>query len=371
MIRSLLALALTLAAWGATQQAVAATVRTSVSIGYETGFFSKKPNDETYKKADPLMREAVWKKYLTRLSPEARELLLQKEGDIMAKLSEVISSLNVTDTEIDEKSKTMYFEVEAVIDDNLLNVLLKGSATPSGQGSLTAFLVLPRLQAEVKSYDAKVVKKATASTSMASEKVGAEDIQESDTGVTEREVEGEKLTMSTKAKTSGSTTRKAQKVKWKLGNARDVDAAVNRYLSNAGFEAVTYGDFAGECGAPSTEEVRSDLLASPAAELSDDIRRAAFKSAKGCEFKYFVMGTLDIDSIAKDPNSDNVLARANVSLKVYDVSSRFPKAVVSIGPVAYTGAGAQEDGATTDALLKSAKEATQNIVQQLRLKGLQ
>ena len=160
-------------------------------------------------------------------------------------------------------------------------------------------------------------------------------------------------------------------MKWKLGNARDVDAAVNRYLSNAGFEAVTYGDFAGDCGAPSTEEVRADLLSSPAAELSDDIRRAAFKSAKGCEFKYFVMGTLDIDSIAKDPNSDNVLARANVSLKVYDVSARFPKAVVSIGPVAYNGAGAQEDGATTDALLKSAKEATQNIVQQLRLKGLQ
>ena len=124
MIRSLLALVLTLASWGATQQAVAATVRTSVSIGYETGFFSKKPNDETYKKADPLMREAVWKKYLTRLSPEARELLLQKESEIMPKLSEVISSLNVTDTEIDEKSKTMYFEVEAVIDVNLLYVLL-------------------------------------------------------------------------------------------------------------------------------------------------------------------------------------------------------------------------------------------------------
>ena len=336
MIRSLLALALTLASWGATQQAVAATVRTSVSIGYETGFFSKKPNDETYKKADPLMREAVWKKYLTRLSPEARELLLQKESEIMSKLSEVISSLNVTDTEIDEKSKTMYFEVEAVIDDNLLNVLWKGSATPSGQGSLTAFLVLPRLQAEVKSYDATVVKKATASTSMATEKVGAEDIQESDTGVTEREVEGEKVTMSTKAKTSGSTTRKAQKVKWKLGNARDVDAAVNRYLSNAGFEAVTYGDFAGDCGAPSTEEVRADLLSSPTAELSDDIRRAAFKALKNkdkdCEFKYFVIGTLDIDSIVKDPNSDNVLARANVSIKVYDVSARFPKAVVSIGP---------------------------------------
>jgi hypothetical protein len=350
--------------------AQAATIRTSVAVGYETGFFSRKPSDDTLRKAEPLIRDAVWKKYLTRLSPEARELVMARQADVTARMVDLISSLRVTSTEVDESSRTMYFEVEAVVDDNLLNVILKGSATRSGAGSLTGFLILPRLQSSATAFETDARRSANADASATTERVTVDEVQETDKGTTERQIQGNKASATAQTRTSGTTTRQSQKANWTLGNARDVDAAINRFLGGAGFETVTYADFAADCGGPPTEDVRADLLASASAELSDDIRRQAFRAARDCEFKYFVVGTLDVDSLTKDPNSDNVQARANVSIKVYDVSARFPRSVVSIGPVAYRGVGQHEDAATTDALVKSAREAAQNIVQQLRLKGL-
>ncbi len=358
----------------------AAKVKTTVYVGYETGFFSKSPNKDTVEKAKPILRQQVWKKYLTRIQPEQRALIEQKASEVEARLNEIIAEVTVIDTQVDEGARQMKFRVEAIVNDDMLNgILMAKSGDKAGQEEIyVSFLVLPRLQSEVKVFDAKVVKKASSTSKITTEQVAADDTKESDSGSAERSVEGEKVTISSKATTSGSTTRKPQKVKWRLGNARDVDTAVNRTLTTAGFEATTYGDAGPRCDGPKTKEARADLLASEAAELSDDVRGAIFNALRGrlkkeddCKYDLFILGTLDIDSIMKDPNSDNIMTRANVSIKVFDLrGKRGPKTIASMGPVAYQDVGATEDDATTKALLKAAKEATQNLVQQLRAKGL-
>ena len=59
-----------------------------------------------------------------------------------------------------------------------------------------------------------------------------------------------------------------------------------------------------------------------------------------------------------------------MNVQVYELSKRIPSRVASVGTVDYYGVGPREDGARSDALKQAAKEAAQQIVNQLRAKNL-
>lgn len=350
--------------------ALAASVRTTFEVGYETGFFSDSPNEETRKKILPVAKAEIWKSYVGRQDTSTIRMIDTKKEEIQKRLDEIVTNVEFIDESIDKNARKMKFVVRAVVNDNVLATMLSAGGAKSGEGSAFGFLILPRIQAEAKSFDATVVKKASASTALVNEKIDAEQVKDADGGASERVVQGEQVTMTAKAKTSGSTTRKAQKVKWALGDAKDVDSNISKYLTEAGYEPASYADVAAECGSVKTAEVRSDLLASETAELSDDVRKLVFDAMRKCEQKFFAIGTLDFDSIEQDRNSGGVRARAVVNVQVYELTRKIPRKVASVGPVDYYGVGPREDGARSDALKQSAKEAALQIVNQLRSKGL-
>jgi hypothetical protein len=354
----------------ATTSAMAASVRATFEIGYESGIFSNSPNEETRKKVSPTAKIEVWKSYVGRQDTSTIRMIESKRDELAKRMDDIVTNLEFIDVQVDKDSRKMKFTVRAVVNDNVLSTLLAAGGAKSGEGSAFGFLILPRIQAEAKSFDATVVKKGTASASMESEKVEAEQLRDSNGGVTERRIQGEKVTLSAKEKTSGSTTRKSQNVTWAIGDAKDVDANISKYLTEAGYETSAYADVAAECGSVKTAEVRADLLASETAELSDEIRKMVFDAMRKCEQKFFAIGTLDFDSIERDRNSGGVRARAVVNVQVYELSRRIPRKVASVGPVDYYGIGPREDGARSDALKQSAKEAAQQIVNQLRSKDL-
>lgn len=350
--------------------AFAASVRTTFEVGYETGFFSDSPNEETRKKILPMAKAEIWKSYVGRQDTSTIRMIDTKKEEIQKRLDEIVTNVEFIDESIDKNARKMKFVVRAVVNDNVLATMLSAGGAKSGEGSAFGFLILPRIQAEAKSFDATVVKKASATTSLVTEKIEAEQVKETDGGASGRGLQGDQVTMSAKAKTSGSTTRKAQKVKWALGDAKDVDSNISKYLTEAGYEPTSYADVAAECGSVKTAEVRSDLLASETAELSDDVRKLVFDAMRKCEQKFFAIGTLDFDSIEQDRNSGGVRARAVVNVQVYELSRKIPRKVASVGPVDYYGVGPREDGARSDALKQSAKEAALQIVNQLRSKNL-
>lgn len=350
--------------------ALAASVRTTFEVGYESGFFSDTPNEETRQKVLPAARAEIWKSYVGRQDTSLIRMIEGKRDDLQKRLEEIVTNIEFIDEQVDKDSKKMRFTVRAVVNDNLVTTLVSSGGAASGSGSAFGFLILPRIQAEAKSFDATVKKKATATTSLVSEKIEAEQVKEAEGGASERGVKGDQVTMTASAKTSGSTTRKAQKVKWGLGDAKDVDASISKYLTESGYEPSAYADVAAECGSVKTAEVRADLLASETAELSDDVRKLVFKAMRDCEQRFFAIGTLDFDSIEQDRNSGGVRARASVNVQVYELSKRIPRKVASVGPVDYYGVGPREDGARSDALKQAAKEAAIQIVNQLRAKSL-
>lgn len=353
-----------------TTAATAASIRTTFEVGYESGFFSDSPNEETRRKILPTARAEIWKSYVGKQDTSLIRMIEGKRDDLQKRLDEIVTNVEFIDEQIDKSSKKMRFTVRAVVNDNLVTTLISSGGAASGAGSAFGFLILPRIQTEAKSFDATVKKKATATTSLVTENVDAEQVKDSDGGASERVVKGDQVTMTASAKTSGSTTRKAQKAKWGLGDAKDVDANISKYLTESGYEPSAYADVAAECGSVKTAEVRADLLASETAELSDDVRREVFKAMRQCEQKFFAIGTLDFDSIEQDRNSGGVRARASVNVQVYELSARIPRKVASVGPVDYYGVGPREDGARSDALKQASKEAAQQIVSQLRAKNL-
>ena len=350
--------------------AIAASVRTTFEVSYESGFFSDSPNEETRKKVLPAARAEVWKSYVGKQDTSLIRAIEGKREELQKRLDEIVTNVEFIDEQVDKDSKKIRFTVRAVVNDNLVSTLVTSGGAASGAGSSFGFLILPRIQTEAKSFDATVRKKATATTSLVQENIEAEQVKEAEGGASERGVKGDQVTMTASAKTSGSTTRKAQKVKWGLGDAKDVDANISKYLTESGYEPSAYADVAAECGSVKTAEVRADLLASETAELSDDVRKEVFKAMRECEQRFFAIGTLDFDSIEQDRNSGGVRARASVNVQVYELSKRIPRKVASVGPVDYYGVGPREDGARSDALKQAAKEAAQQIVNQLRAKSL-
>ena len=352
---------------------LAASLRVDFEVSYESGFFSDKPNDEQRRKALSLAKNEVWKSYLGR-QDSSTLAMVEKNKDVFNKrLDEIVTNINIIDEQVNKDTRRIKYTVRAVVNDNIVSSVIASAnaGAKSGEGSPFGFLILPRLQSEAKSFDATVAKKASATTKITTESISADQVKETDGGASERNISGDKVSMSMSAKTSGSTTRKAQQVKWKMGDAKDVDASISKYLTEAGYEPSSYADIAGECGTAKTQAVRQDLLESETAELSDDVRVQVFAAGRKCELRFFAIGTLDFDSIEQDRNSGGVRARASVNVQVYDVKARLPRKVASVGPVDYYGVGPQEDGARSDAMKKAAKEAALIIVNQLRAKGLQ
>jgi len=225
-MKRLLSVLLTAACLGTS--AWAANVRVSFEVGYETGFFSDKSNDETKKKVLPMARQEIWKSYVGRQDSSTIALLEKHKEVFNKRLEEVISNIEFGDEQVLKDVRRMKFTVRAVVNDNIVNNIIStlSGGAKSGEGSPFGFLILPRLQFEAKSFDATVVKKASASTKMVNEKVSADQVKETDGGASERNIEGDKVSMSMSAKTSGSTTRKSQQAKWRLGNSKNVNASI-------------------------------------------------------------------------------------------------------------------------------------------------
>jgi len=352
--------------------AYSASIRVTFEVGFDSGFFSEKPSDESRKKMLPMARMEVWKTYIARQDSSLIDIAEKNKETIYKRIEDIVTGLEFVDEQVDKAAKRMKITVRATVNDNTLNSIIAGASGTSttGQGSPFGFLIIPRLQSEATNFDATVKKKATASAQIKEEKVSAEQIKETDNGSSERNVDGTKITTTASAKTSGSVTRKAQEAKWVLGDAKDVDASISKYLTEAGFEPSPYANIRSKCKTVKTDEARADALGSKSSELSDDVKEAVLDAGEKCKLLLFAIGTLDVDSIEADKNSGGIRARASINIQVVDLRNENRPILASVGPVAFYGVGPQEDGAKAEALKLAAKEAAMSIVNQLRNKKI-
>ncbi len=173
-------------------------------------------------------------------------------------------------------------------------------------------------------------------------------------------------TMSRSA-SGGSVERKSQKTIYKVISSKDVDNAMSKLLSEAGFETSDYDDVVDNCGGAERSKINQQFM------VSDDIprktRSSAIKASRDCEVKYFAIGSMTAD-VATTHQSGLKQVFVSVRGTVYDISKRLPRKVGVIGPVQYGGRGPNENIARRNALLLAGKNAATSIVDQLNKKGL-
>ena len=334
------------------------------AINYEGGVFSSEVDAETKDKAVQKALLSAWKKYTSTFNAAKYKAYMKMESDFTDNLDQFIASSHVIDEKNNSDDRKYTVAVKAVINDVAVDSKLSSASaagnTGSGEGSLFSFIFVARDTAAVKSYDAKktsISKSESASSSK-------ENSAMSGSGM----VAGESRKSISKTTTGGSTVRKADKMKYVVSSAADVDAAMNEVLSPAGFEVVDYADIVSECGGAEPEVIKNEF--STQAELSRSVRKSAISGARECEVPLFAIGTLDAGMEDTDPTSGLKRVYVSVNAKVYNIVKRLPKKVASVGPVQYAGLGPSAVVAKRNALAKAAREAAHSIVDQLNAKGV-
>lgn len=352
---------------GAGSVAIAQEYKFAYSVPYKSANFSKKPKSEDLQAAIDKAASEVWKKFL--LSVPQAELIQyddpSNKAKIEARFDELVTLSGEPQVRIDEGKKIIQVGGRGIVNVTLLRVIV-GESTRSNQTNseiAIGFLVLPRLQQAVTSFDTER-ESATSSTGRdMSENVVNEEILGSSSGVTERVVEGTKTATEKVERNSGSSTRLAQEAEYRLGNVVQVTGALSEVFNTAGFDAYDYADIAANCGGPSSDNVMSAILDRATGDLPGAMRKGVFDATRddGClGGQYFVLGTIDIDSIELKQGVTH--ASAIINVQIFDLSRKIPKRIASIDSVRRDGEGSTEDKAISNAISKATSLAGNEIV---------
>ena len=137
---------------------MAASMRVTFEVPYESGFFSDKPSDDQRRKALNLAKEEVWKNYLGRQDSSTLSMVDKNKDTFSKRLDEIVTGIDILDEQVNKDARRIKYTVRAVVNDNIVSSIISSNnaGAKSGDGSPFGFLILPRLQSEAKSFDAKI-----------------------------------------------------------------------------------------------------------------------------------------------------------------------------------------------------------------------
>ena len=352
---------------GAGSLATAQEYKFAYSVPYKSANFSKKPKTEDVQAAIDQAASEVWKKFL--LSVPQAELIQYDDPSnktkIEARFNELVTLSGEPQVRVDEKKKIIQVGGRGIVNVTLLRVIV-GESTRSNQANseiAIGFLVLPRLQQSVTSFDTERESVTSNTGRDMRENVIKEEISGSSSGVTERSVEGSKTAAEIVERSSGSSTRVSQDAQYRVGNVVQVTGALSEVFNTAGFDAYDYSDIAANCGGPSADIVMSAILERATGDLPGAMRKGMFDATRddGClAGQFFVLGTIDIDSIELKQGFTH--ASAIVNVQIFDLSRKIPKRIASIDSVRRDGEGTTEDKAISNAISKATGNAGSEIV---------
>jgi len=299
-------------------------------------------------------------------------------------LSEETDSQPVTNEDGKKVAETGLYTVvvRADINVNRLNNKLKSQSaianTSTADKSLLTFVFVAREQKSVQSFDDKVYKRTDRKSNSAANSSdqqssaesesfqgGSVSLQESTNRSTNSDGNSSDIVT-----TGGSTTTKADVVKWDVTRASEINSVMTGVFSNAGYEVVEAEYLEEESqGLVDLEAIRNDYRTGD--DLASATLRNTAKGVKSVDIPYLALGTLDVGMKSTDPATGLVRVYVTVTGKVLNVSSRFPKTVSSVGPVQYAGLGPTASVARINAMKKAAETSALQLTDELNAKAVQ
>jgi len=276
-----------------------------------------------------------------------------------------VTDYTIVDEEVDKKAKQYRVVIQASIDASLIEVeLQKISAVenvPEDQKSYITYVFVAREQRQVKSYDKRQTKRV-----VKSDLEEHEEIESVDEGAVSLSAKNNKDSMTT---TGGSAIQKADDIEYDVTNTSEINTAMSNVFSTAGYEVVD-ADYVEEEteGLLDVGQFKEDFRYG--SDISGRTKRNAVKGLRSIDITLLAIGTLDIGMKDKDPVSGLTRVYVSVTGKIMSLKKRFPKTVASVGPVQFSGLGPNETVAKRNALKLAAEKAANDLVAQLRMKGI-
>ncbi len=168
--------------------------------------------------------------------------------------------------------------------------------------------------------------------------------------------------------TGGSVTRRADKVEWQVQSAENINAAMTGVFADAGIDAYEAAMVEAESGGLlQLAQIQAEF--GQGDELSSATLRQAADGVRNAQLNLMALGVVDTEMTDIDPATGNSRVHVTVRARLIDLSGRLPRTLSSIGPVSISALGENETAAGVNAVNLASRQAAQQMVDQLALRG--
>lgn len=316
---------------------------------------------------------SAWNKYTAKLSGERSSAYYKQESSFVQSIDEYITDYTILTSDCSKTDRSYSVSLRVNINEAKLNNALVSQSGSSAakqnlKGQGVVVLVVPRKTTEALSFDDKVTSQSQRKKSLSADEMI------SDTGdsvsITESSTQRESVT------TGGSTSKKATKRTYEIGDLGDASAQINNILSPLGmrtFAAARLESMGSRFGYdPFLNEVldqfsgkSGDLGANISPQSQNAIVDMITDVGQG-RLNYFMLGTVDSSVPRIDPDMGVYKADVLVNIQLFKIDDFFGAEVVAaVGPEIKTAFGETDVLADKAALKKAFAEATNALVLKL------
>lgn len=316
---------------------------------------------------------SAWNKYTATLSSDRANAYYASEDKYLSELEQYITDYVILTTDCSKTDRNYTVSLRVTINEaRLNNKLVSGSggsaAKQNLQGQGVVVLVVPRKTTEALSFDDKVTKQAMVKKSLSADEMISAD--EDSTSITESSTQRQSVT------TGGSTSKKATKRTYTIGDLNDASAQINNVLAPLGmrtFGAARLEGMASRFGYdPFLNEVLDqfagkigDLGANISPQKQNEIIDLIIDVGQG-RLNYFLLGTVDSSVARIDPDTGVYKSDVLVNVQLYKIDDFFgAESVASVGPEIKTAFGETDVLSEKAALKKAFSEATSSLILKL------
>lgn len=327
-----------------------------------SGFLGSGDKDKAYQKA----QISAVERYFSDRGQADYEAFDANRDKIVGSLDDFITGTTVLN-EQDQSSMNKYsVTVKVDLNETKLNVLMRKSSVvakaPLGSKSKIVFIFVGREAASIKSFDARIVKRADANAVGTKSTSGTEGENITDTKISTSASRTDNASASVKVETGGSTTRKSDETSYRAFPLSDQRSNITSVFSQAGYKVI---DSDISLSDKDIKAITKDF--STGNDLTPPTIRGIYQSLRASGVPIFVLATLTLGAPTLDPSSGMAREGVRVAARAMDVSDG--SEIASVPSVNQFGLGQTNDEARDKALKDGAMSAAKEVVSRLNALG--
>ena len=315
---------------------------------------------------------SAWSNFISSLPGDRASIYYSRESEFLSNIDEYISDYVILTNNCSKKERSFSITIRATINESkFTNTLVSNSsgsskADLSGQGIVV--LVVPRKTSEALSFDDKVTKQSLSQSNLSANEVMLMD--ENSVSISESSSLRQSVT------TGGSTSVKATKRSYIIGDLNDASTQINSILNPLGMRTFTaarlenlakrsgYNDFLKEVLDQYSGKI-GEYGANISPQKQDDIVNMIIDVGQG-RLNYFLLGTVDTSLPRIDPDTGAFKSDVLVNIQLFKIDDFFgAEPVASVGPEIMTAFGETDVLSEKAALKKAFFEATNSLILKL------